>query len=96
MDSDLAESISALKSTLEARGLAPRFGKADPAVVRGLQQKLRIPRRFRDFLTECDPLAVETLTPAERIQLIGSAELEAAQTGFALSDGGTLITTSNT
>ncbi len=85
MDSDLAESVAALKSSFESRGLALRFGKADPALVRALHQKLRVPRRFRDFLSECDPLSVEAVTPAEQIQLLASTELEAAQKGFALS-----------
>ena len=93
MDSDLAESLSALKSSFESRKLSPSFGKADPALVRNLHQKLRIPRRFRDFLTERDPLHVEIVTPAERIQLIAAAELEAAQVGFALSESGAVITT---
>jgi hypothetical protein len=93
VDSDLAESLSALKSSFESRKLSPSFGKADPALVRALHQKLRIPRRFRDFLTERDPLHVEIVTPAERIQLIGASELEAAQVGFALSESGTVIST---
>ncbi len=92
MDSDLAESISALKTAFESRRLSPRFGKADPAVVRALQQKLKIPRRYREFLTECDPTGVETVTPAERIALLGSAEIEPAQQGFALTESGSLIT----
>ena len=62
-------------------------------MIRALHQKLRIPRRYRDFLAECDPLTVETVTPAERIQLLGAAELEAAQTGFALTETGSVITT---
>jgi hypothetical protein len=93
VDSDLAESISALKTSFEVRGLAPRFGKADPALVRALHQKLKIPRRYRDFLSECDPMAVETLTPAERIALIGSGDLEQAQVGYALAESGSLIST---
>jgi hypothetical protein len=92
VDSDLAESISALKTSFSSRGLLPSFGKADPAVVRALHQKLRIPRRYRDFLLECDPLSVETVTPAERIQLVASADLEAAQVGFALGESGALVT----
>jgi hypothetical protein len=91
VDSDLAESISALRSSLDARGLAPRFSKADPELIRALHQKLRIPRRYREFLAECDPVAVETVTPAERLQLIPAAELEAAQIGFALSAAGEVI-----
>lgn len=91
MDSDLAESISSLKSSFESRGRALRLGKADPAIVATLRQKLRIPRRYRDFLTECDPLSVEMITPAERIQLICASELEQAQVGFSLGADGAVI-----
>ena len=91
MDSDLADSISSLKSSFGSRGRALRLGKADPTLVRHLHQKLRIPRRYRDFLTECDPLSVEMITPAERIQLINSSELEQAQVGFCLGADGALI-----
>ncbi|HEX3597002.1 MAG TPA: SMI1/KNR4 family protein [Polyangiaceae bacterium] len=59
--------------------------------MRSLHQKLRIPRRYRDFLTECDPHAVEMITPAERIQLIPATELEQAQIGFSLTADGSLI-----
>jgi hypothetical protein len=68
-----------------------RLGKADPELVRKLHQKLRVPRRYRDFLHECDPLAVEMVTPAERIQLVQAAELEQAQAGFCLDGSGALI-----
>jgi hypothetical protein len=91
VDSDLAESISALKSSLQSRGQAATFGRADPALVKELHQKLRIPRRYRDFLTECDPVKVETVTPAERIRLLPASELVKEQIGFALDDGGSLV-----
>ncbi len=86
MDSDLAEAVSALKESFQRRGLELELGKTDAEVVAVLRGKLRIPRRYRDFLTECDPLDVETRTPAERVRLIPSAELEAEQVGFALDD----------
>lgn len=88
MDSDLAESITALKESFARRGIVPRFGKADPAVVAALRTKLKLPRRFRDFLAEADPVDVETRTPSERIRLLPSAELEKEQIGFALTDAG--------
>jgi hypothetical protein len=91
VDSDLAESIAALKSSFESRGLRPKFGKADPGLVRALHQKLRIPRRYREFLSDSDPLDVETITPAERIRIIPAAELEEEQVGFALGESGDLI-----
>jgi hypothetical protein len=92
VDSDLAESISALKSAFETRGFELKAGKAEPDLVKSLHQKLRIPRRYREFLADCDPIAVQTVTPAERIRLIPSAELEKEQLGFALSETGQTIT----
>jgi hypothetical protein len=93
VDSDLAESISSLKSAFDSRGRALRLGKADAGLVRALHQKLRIPRRYRDFLSECDPLSVEMITPAERIQLVPATELEQTQIGFCLCADGTPIKT---
>lgn len=91
MDSDLAESINALKSAFEFRGIQPSLGKAEPVLVKALHQKLRIPRRYREFLMECDPVGVHAVTPAERIRLIPSSELEHEQVGFALTEAGTPI-----
>jgi hypothetical protein len=91
VDSDLAESISALKSSLKARGHKPKFGKADPELVKSLHQKLRVPRRYREFLADSDPTEVETVTPAERIRLLPAAGLEKEQVGFCLNDSGELI-----
>jgi hypothetical protein len=91
VDSDLAEAISALKGAFIRRHLPVKFGKADLEAVSRLRSKLRIPRRYRDFLTEADPRDVETRTPAERVRLIPSTELEAEQVGFALGEGGDLV-----
>jgi hypothetical protein len=92
VDSDLAESISALKSSFQSRKVALQLGKADAALVRSLHQKLRIPRRYREFLSECDPLVTETQTPSEKIRLIPSAKLEEEQVGFALTESRDLVT----
>lgn len=83
MDSDLAESISALKKALARRGV--RFGQAEATLVQALRAELRIPRRYREFLLAADPLDVETVTPAERIRLIPSGRLAEEQRGFALN-----------
>jgi hypothetical protein len=91
VDSDLAEAISALKDVLKRRGVRASFGKASPELVTSLRSKLRVPRRYRDFLTECDPLDLETRTPAERVRLIPAAELEKEQLGFALDAQGVAI-----
>lgn len=86
MDSDLAEAISALREVHERRGIDARFGKSSVELVTELKNKLRIPRRYREFLQAADPLDVETRTPAERVRLIPAAELEAEQVGFALNE----------
>lgn len=65
-----------------------QYGKAEPAVVEALRSKLRIPRRFREFLLACDPVDLETVTPAERVRLIPAAKLMDEQRGFALLEDG--------
>lgn len=91
MDSDLAEAISALKAIFERRGVAARFGKASPDLVNLLKAKLRVPRRYRDFLLAADPLDVETRTPSERVRLVPASEVVAEQKGFALDETESLI-----
>jgi hypothetical protein len=91
VDSDLAESISALKQSFERRGVPARFGKGDAALLGELKTRLKLPRRYREFLLEADPLDVETRTPAERVRLIPSGKLKDEQVGFALTDSGDLI-----
>jgi hypothetical protein len=92
VDSDLAESIAAFKRSFGARKLGLSLGKADAALVRSLHQKLRIPRRYREFLSESDPLVAESITPAEKIRLIPACNLEEEQVGFALTEAKDLIT----
>jgi len=91
LDSDLAEAISAFKEVLERRGVRARFGKAPPELIASLRGKLRLPRRYRDFLAEADPLDVETRTPTERVRLLPSADLEKEQVGFALTEAREII-----
>lgn len=88
MDSDLAESISALQQAFQRRKVPARFEKAEPASVEALRSKLRVPRRYREFLLASDPVDVETRTPAERVRLIPSARLLEEQKGYALADNG--------
>jgi hypothetical protein len=88
VDSDLAESLQALKSVFERRKINAQFGAADPSLVETLRKSLRIPSRYRAFLLEADPVKVETVTPVERIRLVPSAELTHEQGGFA-QDGET-------
>ena len=91
MDSDLAESIAALKESFQQRSLAVSFGKAEAARVDALRAKLRIPRRFREFLLAADPIDLETVTPAERVRLVPSERLLEEQKGFALNAEGNVI-----
>ncbi|MFO0759099.1 MAG: SMI1/KNR4 family protein [Byssovorax sp.] len=88
MDSDLAESVAALKEIFARRAIPATFGKADPAVVESLRKTLRIPARFRAFLQAADPTDVETVTPVERVRLFPAHRLEAEQNGQTGTDGG--------
>lgn len=83
MDSDLAESVAALKDIFSRRKIAASFGKADPAVVEALRKTLRVPARFRAFLLAADPIDVETVTPVERVRLIPSDKLASEQVSAA-------------
>jgi len=89
VDSDLAESLQALKSVFEQRKLSVQFGKADPAVVETLRKTLRIPSRFRAFLLEADPLKIELATPVERVRLFAASEIAHEQIGFSINEDGT-------
>jgi hypothetical protein len=90
LDSDLAESISALRDAFAQRHVRAKFGKAEAAVVDQLKAQLKLPRRFREFLLAANPEDVETRTPAERIKLIPAQRLAEEQAGFALAESGTL------
>jgi hypothetical protein len=92
VDSDLADSLSALKEAFQSRSVPARFKTADPALVTALKAKLRITRRYREFLLASDPVDVETRTPSERVRLVAAAELEKEQIGFALDESGNLNT----
>lgn len=87
MDSDLAESVAALKDIFARRRIPASFGKAQPAVVEQLRKTLRVPARYRAFLLAADPIDVETVTPVERVRLIPSEKLAAEQVG--VSENGT-------
>lgn len=89
MDSDLAESLAALKAVFEKRKILATFGKAAAADVEALRKSLRIPARFRAFLLEADPLKVETVTPVERVRLFSASELTGEQVGFSVAEDGT-------
>jgi hypothetical protein len=88
LDSDLAESLSSLKESFSRRRVPANFGKAATTTVDALRAKLKLPRRYREFLLAADPLDVETRTPAERVRLIPSEKLLDEQRGFALTETG--------
>jgi hypothetical protein len=90
LDSDLADSISALKQAFSRRGVRADLAQAGPDLVEELRGKLKLPRRFREFLLASDPVDVETRTPTERVRLIPARELEHEQIGFALDESGKL------
>jgi hypothetical protein len=90
VDSDLAESVSALVHAFEKSGLQPKLGQASAELLAALKDKLRLPRRYRTFLAKNDPLDVEIATPIERVHLIASADLEKEQIGHALDESGAL------
>lgn len=79
MDSDLAESVAALKDIFSRRGLTVAFGKAEPTAVEELRKTLRVPARFRAFLQAADPVDVETVTPVERVRLFPAARIPGEQ-----------------
>lgn len=81
MDSDLAESVAALKDIFTRRKIPARFGKAQPEVVEQLRKTLRVPARYRAFLLAADPIDVETVTPIERVRLFPSDKLPSEQLG---------------
>lgn len=92
MDSDLTESISALRQAFEKAGQTPQLGQASPELLDRLKEKLRVPRRYRSFLKTCDPIDVEIATPTERVRLIAASDLEREQDGYAMNGSGELIT----
>lgn len=87
MDSDLAEAISALREVFQARGLPVEFGSAPPALVESLRAALPLPRRFRAFLSEANPVEFESQTPVERIRLFPAESLFAEQSAFTSQVG---------
>lgn len=86
MDSDLAESVSALRAIFASRKLPFMLGAADPATLEEIKKKFRLPARMRAFLLEADPVVLEAVNPVERIRLFPANELLDEQKGFALND----------
>jgi len=87
LDSDLAESVDALKQAFDRRRVPIQLGRATPALIEELKVKLAIPRRYRDFLLAKNPVDCETKTPSERVRLFAAESVLGEQAGFALDDG---------
>jgi hypothetical protein len=64
-------------------------------LVAALKPKFKLPRRYRDFLLEADPVNVETRTPSERVRLIPASQLVEEQKGYGLLDSGETIAKPN-
>ena len=89
MDSDLADSVRALKAIVEQRFIPANFGKNEDGVIKALKQRLGLTHRYASFLAEADPLDVETVTPPERVRFIPAADLEQEQIGYSRGDAET-------
>ena len=87
MDSDLAESILALKEAFARLKLPTSFASGSTESIEQARALLRIPRRYRNFLAESDPLDCETRTPSERVRLVPLSSFFTEQEGFALEQG---------
>jgi hypothetical protein len=92
VDSDLAESIAALKESFVDRGRPADFRKGDFQLVDAAKERLALTRRYRDFVLDADPVDVETVTPGERVRLVPSSELDHEQVGFCTTEAGVLRT----
>jgi hypothetical protein len=90
VDSDLAESVTALKDIFTRRGIPATFGKAEAPVIEELRKTLRVPARFRAFLQAADPVDVETVTPVERVRLFPAARIASEQTVEGAAEGAKL------
>jgi hypothetical protein len=86
VDSDLAESVQALKAVFQKRFIPANFGKNNDAKIQALRHKLGLTVRYAAFLVAADPLDVETVTPPERVRFIPAADLELEQLGYGRGD----------
>ena len=93
MDSDLREAVGALRAVFERRKIESTWGQASPELVTELKTKMRVPPRFRAFLTAANPVEVETVTPVEKVRLISAEKLGEGQVGYAVAEDGTTLVT---
>ena len=93
MDSDLREAVGALRAVFERRKLKSEWGQASPELVAELKAKLRVPARFRAFLTAANPVEVETVTPVEKVRLLAADKIVEGQVGYAVAEDGTSLVT---
>ena len=93
MDSDLREAVGALREVFERRRLQAKWGTSPVERVAELKKDLRVPARYRAFLTDSDPIEVETVTPVEKIRLFSSEKIREGQVGYAIGEDGTSMVT---
>jgi len=86
VDSDLIEAVDKLKAVLDKRSGSYCFGTVPKNVVAEASQRLGLPFRYRSFLTEANPVELQTVTPVESIQFIPAEELLQEQVGFSLGE----------
>lgn len=79
--------MNALKQAFDRRQIPIRLEPARRELVDELKAKLSLPRRYREFLLERNPLDCETRTPTERVRLLPAESLLAEQEGFAWESG---------
>ena len=88
MDSDLAESLQALKAVFEKRKLPSQFGKLPMRqLVEAIRKSFRVPSRYRTFLLEADPIKVEAVTPIEKVRLFCVVRARARAGGLRYAEG---------
>ncbi len=87
MDTDLSESLSALREAFEKRKLPRTFQKGDEDLVGLLGSRLRLPRRYREFLLAANPRDCEVRSPAESVRLLAAEDLLGEQEGYGLESG---------
>lgn len=87
MDSDLNDSIQQLRRVFEARRLPLTLAEASVAEVEAARKELRLPPRYKSFLKECNPIALESVTPVERIRFFPVSELAGEQARFRSPEG---------
>ena len=89
MDSDLAESLQALKAVFEKRKLRANSARPIRPWSRPSARPSESLRGSARSSSRPIPLKVETVTPVERVRLFASTEIAREQVGFSVAEDGT-------